>query len=337
MMNRLLLGLMLSMTLLSAGCHAEPAKQTQAATTTDWKTECVGRYQVAVPGNMEVALTIPEKLFKPNDVVNEYRFNDGGVASFSGISTEYGGAFVTKPLNKEKYIDLKSEISDQLKQRKEELIQQGENKSADSITVQSFNSRFSKNFSWISKSGAMIFVQDNDGRIFEQFGIKENQTGEEIVRAFLTHFHPRALFEIPKQPGVCFPYGFIADDGKAPRNVAVTMRLVDHPDVEVFFKDSSYPLTAVESQTPKQIIETFWEFGNRQVIKQAKMDWRGYRSIKIDNRDGTGLFVTLTRYDHSTYHGDEAMAMGAPADGSTDYGYVAVVKGDSKAQEAPPT
>ncbi|MCS5515968.1 hypothetical protein NWF32_14855 [Pseudomonas qingdaonensis] len=36
------------------------------------------------------------------------------------------------------------------------------------------------------------------------------------VRRVLAALRPRAAFEVPRQPGICLPFGFLADDGTAP-------------------------------------------------------------------------------------------------------------------------
>ena len=57
----------------------------------------------------------------------------------------------------------------------------------------------------------------------------------QLLELFKTNFRTRSAFDTPQQNGICIPYGFIADDGKQPRHVAVSMRLKEHPDVTVFF------------------------------------------------------------------------------------------------------
>jgi hypothetical protein len=49
----------------------------------------------------------------------------------------------------------------------------------------------------------------------------------DIVRAF----RPRKLFDIPNERGICFPYGFIADDGTRKANMEVALRFADVPSV----------------------------------------------------------------------------------------------------------
>lgn len=48
---------------------------------------------------------------------------------------------------------------------------------------------------------------------------------------FLKRFRTRALYEVPKEPGICFPYGFVADDGTSHSGTVVSFRFKDRPGV----------------------------------------------------------------------------------------------------------
>jgi hypothetical protein len=48
---------------------------------------------------------------------------------------------------------------------------------------------------------------------------------------FIKRFQPRKLYEIPKERGVCFPYGFIPDDGTKSFHTAAGIRYDDRPNV----------------------------------------------------------------------------------------------------------
>lgn len=323
-MNSIRIAFALALVGLLASAKAED--HNDLALSSNLKTECVGRYQITLPSKVETAL-ISDIRMDDHTVSPRFQFSDGSTASFST------GPEVSRLVSENEFNIFHSSYLDVRNEFIKQLIRQG-NKKAQSITVLDITDTKPASFGLEANDYAEKFIYANQ-HLFYFYGSDDNSNF--IKTGLLSTFQSRALYKIPNQPGVCFPYGFFADDGKKTRNIGVTMRLIDHPDVEIFFKDSSYPLTAMDTLTPKQIIETFWEFGNRQVIKQAKMDWHGYRSIKMDNRDGTGLFVTLTRYDHSTYHGNESESLGVPADGGTDYGYVAVVKGDPKAKEDTPS
>lgn len=48
---------------------------------------------------------------------------------------------------------------------------------------------------------------------------------------FLKRFRSRALYEVPQEPGICFPYGFVADDGTVTSRTVVSLRFKDRPGV----------------------------------------------------------------------------------------------------------
>lgn len=60
------------------------------------------------------------------------------------------------------------------------------------------------------------------------------QAGPQGVEAFkdlMSRFRPRDLYEVPKGPGFCFPYGFIADDGKTDYSIKNSLRFTSTPNV----------------------------------------------------------------------------------------------------------
>ncbi|MFG0412278.1 T6SS immunity protein Tli4 family protein [Pseudomonas sp. zjy_8] len=51
------------------------------------------------------------------------------------------------------------------------------------------------------------------------------------IKALMERFQPRELYEVPKGPGFCFPYGFIADDGKTAYSIKNSLRFTQTPNV----------------------------------------------------------------------------------------------------------
>lgn len=51
------------------------------------------------------------------------------------------------------------------------------------------------------------------------------------LKDFVSRFRVRAPGEVPTEPGVCIPYGFIADDGKGDYETNATVRFPGHPGV----------------------------------------------------------------------------------------------------------
>jgi len=55
--------------------------------------------------------------------------------------------------------------------------------------------------------------------------------GKEAMLDMMSRFRPRELYEVPDESGVCIPYGFIADDGKADYSVKNSLRFTATPNV----------------------------------------------------------------------------------------------------------
>ena len=51
------------------------------------------------------------------------------------------------------------------------------------------------------------------------------------IKDLASRFRTRELYEVPKEPGICFPYGFIADDGKTAYRVKNSLRFSRTPNV----------------------------------------------------------------------------------------------------------
>lgn len=77
----------------------------------------------------------------------------------------------------------------------------------------------------VFNSGELIVVLWRQSRVYKlSFGYTERGVSDEEalqrldphVRRVLAALRPRAAFEVPRQPGVCLPFGFLADDGTPP-------------------------------------------------------------------------------------------------------------------------
>ncbi|HKN05042.1 MAG TPA: T6SS immunity protein Tli4 family protein, partial [Buttiauxella sp.] len=142
------------------------------------------------------------------------------------------------------------------------------------------------------------------------------------ILSLLNRFHPRKLYEVPTEQGFCFPYGFIAgDSGHEKRNMGVTYRLKDHPDVSIFFQDlgtSPGPgeRRPDEKMSAKDYVTYFWNMRYGHSFREVKLYGKGFSSPKIDNRDGVAALAKFTRRSKEV-----------------DYGYMAYVKEDAKNNE----
>ncbi|AHY44942.1 hypothetical protein CXK93_14670 [Stutzerimonas decontaminans] len=60
---------------------------------------------------------------------------------------------------------------------------------------------------------------------------KAGPDSAERIKALMARFRTRNLYEVPKGPGFCFPYGFIADDGKTAYSIKNSLRFTKTPNV----------------------------------------------------------------------------------------------------------
>lgn len=281
-----------------------------ASTASDSKIECVGRYQISLPSDVEVATTIPNALIKV-DTVDKQQFADGSIASRSTI--HYQGSLEVTPLQTSaEFTKLRRDTLSRKEKAKKYFLEQDEFEIADSI--KELKQELPETFIWQSNNTVDAFLL-REKRVFHYFVSGLERPGEhaKVLNKFISSFRPRLLFTTPKESGVCIPYGFIADDGKPARHVAVTMRLKDHPEVEIFFEDQSARDDGIKQtvQTQERTeLSLLWN-GMAQSAKRIDLLFPDYHSITLDGRIGTASFAEITQ-----------------TDGSKDYGYAAVVNGD---------
>lgn len=316
-----------------------------ADTSVDWKTECVGRYQMSLPGEVEIILPAPRALNSDSDeLIARYL---SASKTFGNQGKEYrnlnfhtnskflylGDIGITVEVPEIDFDNLRK----MYKGRKQYYLKnapllekEGYAAAADDYKEKAAEERpldyDQKNmFGWDVKGGALIYLY-RDSRIFvlDLNLMMAGETAKNMkndVNSFLQVFRNRPLHDIPLQNGVCIPYGFIADDGKQGRHVAVTMRLIAHPDVEIFFEDKTAHDHGIKQTTQTQErteMSMLWN-QHAQSSKEIKLAFPGYRSVTLDGREGTASFVEIKRKD-----------------GSPDYGYAAVVNGDHTAKTDAP-
>ncbi|EMC3975446.1 hypothetical protein VDS67_003658 [Enterobacter hormaechei] len=166
------------------------------------------------------------------------------------------------------------------------------------------------------------------GRNAKDSGEKSQTTEMQVrksepeVLSLLNRFRPRKLYEVPTEQGFCLPYGFIAgDSGHEPRNIGITYRLQNHPDVTIFFQDLGMkPKAGKEDDlNEKDYVIWLWNWQYQWSAVSKELIKPKWRSIEMDGRKGVGTFVK------SVYK-----------DGGLNYGYVAYVQGDRQARNLKP-
>ncbi len=291
-----------------SACHALDVPK-------DWKTECIGRYQISLPGDVEVALA-QTKAFPPASSRNPYVFDDGKSAPHSGM-TYAGGVFVTPLVTSDEVRRIVKENQDVTDKAKRGYIKDGDRATAESLGRLPLTMKDA--YAWRAGNEIDLYLLRGN-RLFHWNGgnFEEYETNYARMIKLIDGLRLRALFEIPEESGMCIPYAFIPDDGKAWQKAGVTMRLKDHPDVEIFFEEEPPSTDPREKMTAKDELEFFWG-RNYGAAKEVQLNWPPYRSVKLDSRDGESTFVDIIRKD-----------------GSRDFGYAAYVKGDPKAANETP-
>jgi hypothetical protein len=312
------LALLTSLLLLS-GCHAETSTQPPKG----WKTECVGRYEVALPENIEVALTDPEGMDNRNAFPNRYHFSDGTSAAYSG------GYDVSPKITEAQFTQFQQHYDTYQKNLKLKLIQEGNKTDEDYLQSLRLPGFPLSSFAWGTPNYIDFFYYANE-RVFHFYAQDNKLIKAKISPPF--SFHPRPLFTAPQKQGVCFPYGFIADNGNDPYSIGITVRPIDHPDVEImvsishaqhFDKGNSPSLL---KKLAKNTVESFWDYKYSAVAhKSVDTDWT--HTISIDGRDGYSKFAS---YENYTKNDPIPNLMYKPQiyTAKNDFGFIAKVEGD---------
>jgi len=326
----------------------------------DWKNECVGYYQMQLPDNLEVALYPVDLIVNPlkdpgwrkDEASSRYLFPR---ISFGDNRDQDNNDRVQSQFSQFYYRDYKINISSESTVPIDFQRHENEFRARTDFDIQAYWDRraylISLSLRVLPKEQAEQFVEyriDNfpDAFLFSKFSgysavinksnrlyifnlINRTYTLDDQLKtsrpeaiALLKQFQPRNLYEVPKEQGFCLPYGFIAgDSGHEKRDMAVTYRLKDHPDVTIFFQDLGMePTTGTDKEmNAKEYVTWLWNWQYQWSSVSKKLLWPKWRVIEMDGRNGLGTFVKSVFKD-----------------GRTDYGYVAYVHGDHNSRQLNP-
>ena len=279
------------------------------------KPECVGRYQLDIPDQIEIATRFPPSMYshRDEDRIEPFRFADGVRARFSR------GFNVTDKMSEDAFSVLTAQIS----QGREKTRQSMTKEAADDY--HSYDLGIPLSFAWRSQVGIVVAIY-RGGRIFYQ-GFVGDQTSKDypaefekqvvLARQYAASFQLREPFVIPAVAGLCIPYGFIPDDGKAPQDIAVTVRPVDHPELLITFEDKSVVGDDARISNRDRLIDMLqYDYGH----DSPKMKQLDQHKQLIAGRAGEVVFVRLYRKT-----------------GQEDYLFLANVFGSKKAPTDTPT
>lgn len=113
----------------------------------------------------------------------------------------------------------------------------------------------------------------------------DKATHQKEFLAFLKRWRPRAMGEIPKELGVCVPYGFVADDGKSIIHTRMSLRYLDAPGVLYTIQNSNVnprlgPEATVVTAAGRALAGIAGTY-EESLVKQNKITRLGPQIVKI--------------------------------------------------------
>jgi hypothetical protein len=316
-----------------AACSTQPA-----AAPNEWRNECVGRMQMALPEAADMPTTPPKYLasyFGLQSAVKTQRFEflDGQ----GGGHTDFGyrgKPMISPPLGSK---ELSALLLAHGTHRKEQARRDYAARVAPGggrYTLTSVDLDTPDASAWQfygSRFDLAVRYGDHLLTTVVDTGTSDLSSSRQTLKALARSVRPRSIFDIPQAAGVCLPHTFIEDDGQRPRSIGVTYRLKAHPDVSIWLEDSTAQSTIANTGSattqgakdadrfsPEYKSHFFWS-QDYQSPKAWRHLWPDLHEVRLDGRKGVASFVELKRQDNTL-----------------DYGYLAVVRGDPESLQDSP-
>ncbi|WP_171939098.1 hypothetical protein [Herbaspirillum rubrisubalbicans] len=288
----------------------------------DWRTDCVGRMKISIPGDADIAITPTKSVFEDSSSARFY-FPDGMRAGYSRFS--YGGNI--KISNQLPAL----EVENFLKQADEFAATERE----DVLTEKYHHSKNPDNpFETIyANDGSKLAIRANLFFLFAlvvnnhavtlMSSVDKDQISQEteILKKIATTISYRANFTIPQRSGVCMPFLFVEDVEKEGRLAGTTYRLKDHPDITILLEDRSAgrPGKYMRPEVFTAIYKSnyFWtqRYQDYDSIENL-LKFRRHNKIPFAGQRGVESMVRMIRPDKIT----------------EDFGYLVVTQGDPDAK-----
>lgn len=158
---------------------------------------------------------------------------------------------------------------------------------------------------------------------------------EPAVQSLMKSFRPRELYEVPSEQGFCLPYGFITGgSGQESHDMGVTYRLIDHPDVTIFFQDMGINKAFWKDDgSIKEAVTAMWTRSYLMGADKKELLSPKWQKIEMDGREGMGTFVKATYNNVPTYDYNGHVT---ERHNYINYGYLAYVRGAKETRNKKP-
>jgi hypothetical protein len=277
------------------------------------KRECVGRMQLELPGEADVAGYSPKRFASEIEVSAgqpRFQFADGQEAGWSTLGYT-GLAFMTNEVSDDEYrlISLKIE---QRRKRGEAAGRENRRSDGTALKFEPIAIATHTGAAWRVSEFHTIFLKIRN-HVFFWYGGGEAtdiQRNTDVAATILEGIEYRAPNEVPSGSGVCLPFAFIKDNGSNLHLVASTFRLKAHPDVTVMLENGIFANPVTEGRRrvvdPEREIGDVWEqLRYSSSVKKIEPLWglRGVKSVTLAGKPALASFVRITRLDQSVGYG----------------------------------
>ncbi|MGY0611396.1 T6SS immunity protein Tli4 family protein [Luteimonas sp. A501] len=223
------------------------------------RRECLGRLVFDAPDNLEWAVSpdvedIPEAMQFPDGVPGargeRFRYQQLNIRVSYPLPVEWVQQRRDKFIkSKEKNIrDWKAEIPGieatlaEKKAAKEDLLARSYQRDIDEANKfiamweawKIVDLGLPDSFAYQDDKSIYHLFLHRQGRLFyiRAYGEGEAQKQDAAwLRELMSRFRAREAYEIPTEPGICYPYAFLADDGTGDYHAKATFRYLDRPGV----------------------------------------------------------------------------------------------------------
>lgn len=285
----------------------------ETSVPSDWPRDCVGRLELTLPGESDQSAMLPEDQFRhmASAGYEPNRFPDGEKAGW----TDFWLMEITHPLTGEE----RQQVINKFRSKRGNLTK--DVKANSKISWHTANDNDNSTFGPLRRDLSASFITVNNIYLaWRQSapGPEELSRAKAHLQLLAAGVRPRALFDAPKESGLCLPYLFIADEGKERHDIAMTYRLKAHPDITVNLKSSS---SGKSDETNKDLSDQYWDTRTAPGrLKSARTIWRlpANRPTHLAGREGLESFVAVVRDDSKEedfiYHAVAVGNPGAPED-----------------------